>query len=162
MKKRYVLMLAAGLALSSQTASFAASTTGNLAVSAIVSAQCVIQSAAIPFGNYSASAVQQNAQIAVNCSNGTSYTISLDAGSGSGATTTSRKLANTAGGSSLNYGLYQDAARTKGWGNANGSDTIAGVGSGTTQSVPVYGYIPGGQTSTAGSYSDVVAITLAY
>lgn len=155
-------MLAAGLVLGTQTVSFAASTTGNLAVSAIVSSQCVIQSAAIPFGNYSSSAVQQNAQIAVNCSNGTSYTISLDAGSGSGATTASRTLANTAGGSSLNYGLYQDAARTKTWGNANGSDTMAGVGSGTTQSIPVYGYIPGGQTSTAGSYSDVVAITLAY
>jgi len=162
MRKNYFFVLATGVVLTSQTVSFAASTTGNLTVSAIVSAQCVIQSAAIPFGTYSASAVQQNAQIAVNCSNGTSYTVSLDAGSGTGATTASRKLANTAGGSSLNYGLYQDAARTKSWGNANGSDTIAGVGSGTTQNIPVYGYIPGGQTSTAGSYSDVVAITLAY
>ncbi|MCA1324008.1 spore coat U domain-containing protein [Herbaspirillum sp. alder98] len=162
MKKIHVFVLAAGIALSSQTTSFAASTTGNLTVSAVVTAQCVIQSAAIPFGTYSSGAVQQNAQIGVNCSNGTSYTISLDAGSGTGATTATRKLANTAGGSSLNYGLYQDAARTKTWGNASGSDTIAGVGSGTTQNIPVYGYIPGGQTSTAGSYSDVVAITLAY
>lgn len=155
-------MLAAGLVSSIGANSFAASTNGNLTVSAIVTAQCVVQSAALPFGTYNSSAIQQNAQIGVTCSNGTSYTVSLDAGTGSGASTTARKLASADGSSSLNYALYQDAARTKTWGNANGTDTVSGVGSGSAQNIPVYGYIPAGQTSKAGNYSDVVAITLSY
>ncbi|WP_446719267.1 Csu type fimbrial protein [Herbaspirillum sp. WKF16] len=162
MKKIHVFMLAAGLALSFGADSFAASVNGNLTMTAVVTAQCVVQSAALPFGVYNSSAIQQNAQIGVTCSNGTSYTVSLDAGAGTGASTASRKLANADGSSTLNYALYQDAARTKSWGNANGADTISGVGSGVSQTIPVYGYIPSGQAARAGSYSDVVAITLSY
>ncbi|NUU03509.1 Csu type fimbrial protein [Herbaspirillum robiniae] len=162
MKKIHHLMLAAALVFSVGADAFAASSTGNLAISAVVTAQCVVQSAAIPFGTYSSSAIQQNAQIGVTCSNGTSYTISLDAGTGSGANTTARKLATTDGSSTLNYALYQDSARTKTWGNANGTDTLSGVGNGAAQSIPVYGYIPAGQATRAGTYSDVVAITLSY
>lgn len=163
MKKLYLFLLAGSLTLVLDVDAFAASASGNLAVSAIVTAQCVVQSAALPFGTYNAAAVQQNAQIGVTCSNGTSYTVSLDAGTGSGASTTTRKLVAADGsGTTLNYGLYQDASRTKTWGNANGTDTLTGVGNGTAQSIPVYGQIPGGQTAGAGSYSDVVAITLSY
>jgi len=163
MKKLYLPMLAGGLALLGMGDGFAASASGNLAVSAIVNAQCVVQSAALPFGTYNSTAVQQNAQIGVTCSNGTAYTVSLDAGTGSGASTASRKLVNADGsGTALNYGLYQDSSRTKAWGSANGTDTLSGVGTGATQSIPVYGQIPGGQTAVSGNYSDVVAITLSY
>lgn len=162
MKKNHVFILAAGLALLTGMDSFAASTNGNLTMTAVVAAQCVVQSAALPFGVYNSNAIQQNAQIGVTCSNGTSYTVSLDAGTGTGSSTASRKLATSDGSSTLNYALYQDAARTKSWGNANGTDTISGVGSGIAQNIPVYGYIPSGQASRAGTYSDVVAITLSY
>ncbi|WP_245200432.1 spore coat U domain-containing protein [Herbaspirillum sp. LeCh32-8] len=155
-------MLVAGLVSTFGADSFAASSNANLTMTAVVPAQCVVQSAALPFGTYSSSAIQQNAQIGVTCSNGTSYTISLDAGTGNGASTATRKLATTDGSATLNYALYQDSARTKSWGNANGTDTLSGTGTGATQSIPVYGYIPAGQTSKAGAYSDVVAITLSY
>jgi spore coat protein U-like protein len=104
-------------------------------ISAIVPSQCVVQSAALPFGTYAAGAVQQNAQIGVHCSNGTSYTVSLDAGTGSGASVASRKLSTADGVNTLNYGLYQDAGRTRAWGNSNGSDTVSGVGNGSSQSL---------------------------
>ena len=162
MKNSHFLLLAAGFLICPATDLMAASSTGNLGISATVLTQCVVQSAALPFGTYSSSAIQQNAQIGVTCSNGTSYTVSLDAGTASGASTGNRKMVSTDGSTSLNYGLYQDAARTRNWGNANGSDTIAGVGNGSSQNIPVYGYIPAGQTSRAGNYSDVVAITLSY
>ncbi|MBW9332127.1 spore coat U domain-containing protein [Herbaspirillum sp. RU 5E] len=162
MKHSHSLLLAVGLLCCVNLQTQAASSTGNLDISAIVPSQCVVQSAALPFGTYAAGAVQQNAQIGVNCSNGTSYTVSLDAGTGSGASVASRKLSTADGVNTLNYGLYQDAGRTRAWGNSNGSDTVSGVGNGSSQSLPVYGYIPGGQTVRAGSYSDVVAITLSY
>ncbi|MFL9926026.1 spore coat U domain-containing protein [Herbaspirillum lusitanum] len=156
-------MLFPALAVAFQSSpAIAASSTGNLAISAIVTAQCVIQSAALPFGTYNSAAVQQSAQIGVTCSNGTSYTVSLDAGAGTGANTTTRKLATSDNSSTLNYALYQDPARSKSWGNSSGSDTLTSTGNGTLQSLPVYGYIPAGQTSKPGAYADVVSITLAY
>lgn len=162
MKNSHSLLLAAGLLSCINLDALAVSSTGNLEISAIVPSQCAVQSAALPFGSYAASALQQNAQIGVACSNGTSYTVSLDAGTGSGANVATRKLSTADGVDTLNYGLYQDAARTRSWGNSTGSDTVAGVGNGSNQNIPVYGYIPGGQTARAGNYSDVVAITLSY
>lgn len=161
MKKTHLILMAAGLFFCCGTELMAASSTGNLDISAVVPSQCVVQSAAMPFGVYAASALTQNAQIGVACSNGTSYTVSLDAGT-AGSGTANRKLLTSDGSNSLNYGLYQDAARTRNWGNSSGSDTLSGVGNGSNQSIPVYGYIPAGQTAPAGSYSDVVAITLSY
>ncbi|WP_231395011.1 spore coat U domain-containing protein [Herbaspirillum sp. AP02] len=162
MKKSTALFLAAGLLPGLSLDALAVSTTGQLDISAIVPTQCVVQSAALPFGVYSSGALQQNAQIGVACSAGTSYTVSLDAGTGAGGNVASRKLSTADGANSLNYGLYQDAARTRTWGNSSGSETVTGVGTGTAQNLPVYGYIPAGQTVRAGSYSDVVAITLSY
>jgi spore coat protein U-like protein len=162
MKKSPILFLAVGLLAGLSVNAVAVSTTGKLDISAIVPAQCVVQSAALPFGVYASSALQQNAQIGVACSAGTSYTISLDSGTGAGGNVAARKLTTADGANSLNYGLYQDAARTRAWGNSSGSDTVAGVGNGSAQNLPVYGYIPAGQAVRAGSYSDVVAITLSY
>ncbi|MFL9880274.1 spore coat U domain-containing protein [Herbaspirillum rhizosphaerae] len=139
----------------------AATSTGNLAVSAIVASTCSVQSAALPFGTYNSSAVQQSAQVGVVCSNGTSYTVSLDAGAAPGATSTDRKLVGDSS-ATLSYGLYQDPARSKNWGNASGSETVTNVGNGSQQNLPVYGYIPSGQNVKAGSYNDVVGITLSY
>jgi len=92
----------------------AATSTGNLAVSAIVTSTCSVNSAALPSGTGNTPAVKQSTQAGVNCSNGTSYTISLVAGNG------------------------------------------------TQQNLPVYGYIPSSQHVQAGSYTDVVGITLSY
>lgn len=139
----------------------AATSTGNLAVSAIVTATCSVQSAALPFGVYNSAAVQQSAQVGVNCSSGTSYTVSLDAGAAPGASTANRKLVGDSN-TTLNYALYQDPAHSKNWGNASGSDTLTNVGNGSQQNLPVYGYIPSGQNVKAGSYNDVVGITLSY
>jgi spore coat protein U-like protein len=60
----------------------AATSTGNLSVSAIVTATCSVNSAALPFGTGKASVIKQSSPAGVNCSNGTSYTINLVAGNG--------------------------------------------------------------------------------
>lgn len=157
MKTSPLLFILAALPLTGIGNALAASPTGNLEVSAIVTQQCSVQSAALPFGVYGSNAVQQNAQIGVTCSSGTSYTVGLDQGAAASA---DRRMATADGASWLDYGLYQDAARTTAW--RTGSAAVSGVGTGNAQSFPVYGYIPSGQSPRAGAYSDVVSITLSY
>jgi spore coat protein U-like protein len=64
----------------------------------------------------------------------------------------------------LNYNIYTSAARTTVWGNGtSGTATIGGTGTGTSQSVTVYGRVGSGQTSVpAGAYADTVAVTVTY
>nr|WP_287115276.1 spore coat protein U domain-containing protein [Mesorhizobium sp.] len=43
-----------------------------------------------------------------------------------------------------------------------GTDTLAGTGTGAEQTYPVYGQVPVQETSTAGTYADVITVTLTY
>jgi spore coat protein U-like protein len=115
----------------------------------------------IAFGNYSSAQIDQSGNIAVLCTNGTPYTIGLDAGGGSGATTSNRKMSGSLGGT-LNYALFRDSARANNWGSTSGTDTQAGTGSGLVQNLTVYGRIASGQTPLAGIYTDTVLVTLTY
>ncbi|ASU38679.1 spore coat protein [Herbaspirillum sp. meg3] len=138
-----------------------ANSTSGVNSSAAVLATCTIVGSAIAFGTYSSTQVDQSGTIAVVCTNGISYSIGLDAGAGTGATTAVRKLTGSSGGT-LNYTLYRDAARTSNWGSTIGTDTQAGNGNGIVQNLTVYGRIPSGQTPQTGTYTDTVTITLTY
>jgi spore coat protein U-like protein len=115
----------------------------------------------VAFGNYTSTQVDQTGNIAVLCTNGTSYTIGLDAGAGTGATTSVRKMTGSLGGN-LNYALYRDSGRTNNWGSTIGTDTQAGTGTGLLQNLTVYGRIASAQTPLAGVYTDTVTVTLTY
>ncbi|HEY1962441.1 MAG TPA: spore coat U domain-containing protein, partial [Rhizomicrobium sp.] len=92
----------------------------------------------------------------------TPWNVGLNQGTFSGATVTSRKMSGP-GSASLSYSLYQDAARTRNWGNTVGTDTVPGTGTGTAQSLTVYGRVPGSQTAAVpGSYADTIVVTLTY
>src|ERR1043166_2640807 len=52
--------------------------------------------------------VDRQADIAVQCTNSTTYNVGLDAGTGSGATVTTRKMTSGAG-ATISYSLYTDA-----------------------------------------------------
>ncbi len=153
--------LATGLLISTayiSTAS-AATLTNNLAVSANVAPNCtVITPSALAFGAYTGAQLDAATTIAVTCVNLTPYTIALNAGTGSGATTALRKL--TSGANTLNYTINRDVARTQTWGSTIGTDTVAGTGSGSSQTIQVYGRIPGSQTLNVGSYTDTVVATI--
>lgn len=66
------------------------------------------------------------------------------------------------GGSTLAYSLYSDAALTSVRGDAIGTNTVPGTGSGGTQNLMVYGRLPSGQNVAAGAYADEVTVTLTY
>src|SRR5229473_286871 len=122
MHKSAIPCLAVGLALTT-SAAYAASTTSTFQVQATIQAQCVINSAStLDFGTQGvlASNVDQTSTVAVQCTNTTPYNIGLDAGTGTGATVATRKLAS--GGASINYSLYTDTARSSVWGNTIGTN----------------------------------------
>lgn len=138
----------------------AATTATTMAISANVVAGCTIAAAPLAFGNYSGAVISTTTTISPNCSNGTPYYIQIDVGAGSGASVATRKLTN-GGGQTLNYSLYTSTTYATAWGTTQGVDTVAGTGTGSTQTVNVYGRIPAGQSSAVGTgYTDTVNITL--
>lgn len=62
-----------------------------------------------------------------------------------------------AGADHLGYELYSDAARANLWTTAT---LVAGTGTGTAQTINVYGRIAALQNVPAGAYADVVVATV--
>jgi spore coat protein U-like protein len=128
-------------------------------VQIVVSSSCTVSANSLSFGNYSSLATGSGTTtVSVVCTNGTPYQVGLNAGIGSGATVTTRKMTKT--GSTLNYSLYKDSAKTVVWGNTQNTDTVSGTGSGVSQAITVYAKIPSGQTSPMGSYTDTITATV--
>ena len=48
------------------------------------------------------------------------------------------------------------------WGNTVGTNTIAGTGSGGSQSYTVYGRVPPQTTPAAATYTDTITVTVTY
>lgn len=136
-----------------------------LGVSATVLATCLAAATPVTFGNYSLATVDTTGVVTVICTpDVAAYTVALDAGTGTGATTSVRKL--TFGANTLNYALYTDSGRTTTWGNVQNTDTVPASAATTTVGVvktfTVYARLPSNQTSTAGAYLDTVQVTITY
>lgn len=150
-------------ALAAPSASSAATDTDTMTVTATVIASCDVDAQDLAFGNYdpvSSEPLDIGTTIAVTCTHGTSYDISLDAGVGAGATVAARRM--TFGGNTLSYSLYSNAGRTSVWGSTIGNNTVEGTGDGALQTLNVYGRVPTNQTAPAGSYTDTVTVTVTY
>ncbi|MGE0180023.1 MAG: spore coat U domain-containing protein [Sphingomonas sp.] len=144
---------------------FAATTTSSLNVTATVTANCTVSTSALAFGNVNViggSNVDGSGSLSVTCTSGTAWSAAADVGAGSGASFTNRRMSS--GGNTLNYNLYTTAARTTVWGNGTASTgTLSGTGTGSAQSVTVYGRVGSGQSGVpAGSYADTVSVTVTY
>ncbi len=151
----------AAMLLFSAGAALGATTTTTFQVDATVISSCSVSATNLGFGNYdslAATATDATSTVSVQCSLLTSYEIGLDAGVGSGATVTTRRM--TLGADTLDYTLYQDSARTTVWGNTLSSDTVSGAGTGLSQPYTVYGRIPAGQIVNTGNYTDTVTVTV--
>jgi spore coat protein U-like protein len=147
------------LGLSSMSASATTAVTTTFAVSATVQATCLISASPMAFGTYTGSAATSSATVSVTCTNTTGYNVGLSAGGG--GTVTTRQMTGPAS-AVLNYGLFQDSARSVNWGTTVGTDTVAGTGNGSAQSLTVYGNVPAGQYVAPGSYSDTITATITY
>jgi len=142
----------------------ASNATTTMAVSANVQSACVVTSNSLSFGNYNptvGSPTDATTTFNVTCTTGTSFTVGLNAGTTSGATVTTRQMAN--GASTLGYALYSDTNHTSNWGNTPGTDTPTATVAGTSASTfTIYGRIPAQQNVAAGAYTDTVTITINY
>ncbi|MDX1668345.1 MAG: spore coat U domain-containing protein [Limnobacter sp.] len=136
----------------------AATTTGTIAVSATVVATCVVGSGAIAFGNYAGSELSGSTTLAITCTNGTGYSVLIDAGSSGGDTTT--RLMAGPGTDKLQYKVWQDASHTVNWNDTD--SVVAGTGNGLVQTINVYATVPSSQTIEAGAYTDTLTVTVSY
>ena len=139
----------------------AATSTGTMAVSATVVGTCTVSSSPMAFGNYTGVNASGTATLTVQCTNTTSSTVGLGAGTFTGAATNTRRM--TGGAVALAYGLYRDAGYTLNYGNVVGTDTPAAVVStGAATTITVYGQILGGQYVAPGAYTDTVTATVTF
>lgn len=144
----------------------AGSATSSFSVTASVSNNCTISTAALAFGAYdpivanASTALDATGSVTIQCTRGATSTIGLSTGSYS-ANASGTTRAMNAGTSYLSYEIYQNTGRTTLWGNS-GSDlyTPAAAPSSAPRTVTTYGRVPAGQDVPAGSYSDTVTATV--
>ncbi|WP_313320628.1 spore coat U domain-containing protein [Stenotrophomonas sp.] len=147
----------------------AATQTTQFQVRIVITESCDIQAVAasdIDFGTLTRSTgvpVDAQGTLEVNCSNGTPYTIGMNPGANATSTTAAADNRRMSDGNNnfVAYGLYRDAGRQDFWGEVIGTDTLAGTGTASAQTVPVYGRAPS-TDAPAGSYSDTVIATITY
>ncbi|HEX8655563.1 MAG TPA: spore coat U domain-containing protein [Allosphingosinicella sp.] len=161
------MLAAAGalLGLAVPTTAMAGTQNATMNVSATVTANCTISTTPIAFGSVntlSGNNVDANGTVSVTCTNGSPWTLSADAGGGSGATMATRRM--TAGGNTLNYTIHTTAGHGTVWGDGTATTaTIGNTGTGSAQTITVYGRVFSGQTGVpAGSYADTVNVTVTY
>lgn len=159
---RKLLKIAAGVTAAAGLAAVASAATvnANLAIGARVDPVCTLGTQAVAFGPFSGTQIDATGTITATCVNGTNYNVGLDAGTSAGATVTTRKM--TSGANVLPYSLYSDNSRTVNWGNTVGTDTVAGVGTGSAQNLTVYARLPAGTVPPPGVYSDTVQATITF
>jgi spore coat protein U-like protein len=124
-------------------------------------ADCRISATNLFFGDYTQAQLDGQSQILLTCTTGALWNIGLNDGIFPGATVTTRRMEGR-GNSSLMYSLFRDAARTLNWGNTVGTDTVSGTGTGSLQTVPVYGRIPASQPAAPGGYFDTIIATITF
>jgi len=142
-----------------------ATTTFNVRIT--ITAACDISTTAptdVNFGSQPSTAtnVDNQGALNVNCTPSAPYTIALDNGQ-NGTDANSRKMSN--GTSLVPYQLYRAAGRTAAdiWGSTTGGsgNVYAGTGTGSVQTLPVFGRVPS-TNFPAGSYADVITATITY
>jgi spore coat protein U-like protein len=155
-----------GLGFASGAADAATATT-SFNVRITITAACDISTTAptdVNFGTQPSTAtnVDNQGALNVNCTPSAPYTIALDNGQ-NGTDANTRKMSS--GTALVPYQLYRNATRTAAdiWGSTTGTggNVYAASGTGTVQTVPVYGRVPS-TNFAAGSYADVITATITY
>lgn len=140
--------------------------TATFTVTLVITAGCTVTATPMNFGSASnlSTALTATSTVSVTCTNTTPYNVGLSAGSAAGSTVAARVLAGAATGntSTVGYGLYQDSTHSTNWGTTQGTDTRAGTGNGTAQTLTIYGQVP---TSTGtipqpDTYTSVITATV--
>lgn len=140
--------------------------TDTFGVSLTVEAECTLSAEDLAFGSTGIvdTDIDAEANLTVQCTEGSPYAIGLSAGAGIGATETARLLTHTTvPANTAAYQIFQETGRTTNWGNTEGVDTVdSTAATGADETVTVYGRVPGGQNVPSGEYGDTVTATIWY
>lgn len=130
-------------------------------VSITIENSCTIAANDLDFGTRDTLEANIDAQttVEVTCTGVSPLVVSFDNGTGAGGSAAARKLTN--GGSTIDYVLAKDSARTELLGT--GAGTIDALSTGGTQVFPVYGRVLAGQNpKLIGRYLDTVTATVTF
>ena len=140
---------------------FAGNVAANLAVGAVIVANCRISVNDLSFGAYdplgtnAATDLEATTRVSVVCTKNSVATVSLDGGGTLDSGAALRQM--SMGDFRLEYQLYRDSEHRLLWGEGDFSERVIGAGSVVEpQILFVYGRIPRGQVVPAGAYADVV------
>lgn len=132
-----------------------------IAVSANVPASCTITAGDINFGDFTGPEKDEEGTVVINCPNGTAYTLHADAGDASDVALRQMNHENGQTTGTLRYNLYTDGTRATTWGDGtNSTGTLGRTGDGTDQTLTYYGRIDTVASPVAGSYSDLVTVSV--
>jgi spore coat protein U-like protein len=138
---------------------------------ATLSSTCNVSATTLDFGSSGstiASAINATATITAQCTNATPYSIGLN--NGVNASGSQRRMQLGATGQYVNYNLYTDSGHTHGWSTTSSASSCTGgastcslgTGTGSNQSVTVYGQVPGQTAPASGTYDDTVVVTVTF
>lgn len=161
------LASAAGLGLVSLPADASGQATATFQVSLTVTTDCSISANPLAFGSANSAlattAINQTTSLSVTCTTGANYTLSLDKGSTTGSSVATRLLAGSSGNAhTVQYQLYSDNSHSTIWGDSTGGSTVSGTGTGSAQSITVYGQVPAQTIPTADTYTSTETATVAF
>ena len=126
---------------------------------------CTVTLASINFGNYdvfSSAGLAWSGTLSWTCTGGANGPIYIDVSSGASGTPAQRKLA--AGANQLNYNIFTDSTRQSIWFDGNSGtgefSSISNPQNGAVNLTPIYGFIPGSQNVSVGTYQDTLTLTI--
>lgn len=134
--------------------------------SATVPAACTLATNPLSFGtvNVLTANVDTTTSLGLNCTLGAPWTIRMNGGTVANSVSARRMGPGGVAPGVINYQLRHGSANGALWGDGtSGTTVLTGTGSGSSQTVTVYGRIPGGQQPPpVGTYSDVVTVSVEY
>jgi spore coat protein U-like protein len=136
------------------------SSTFSFQVRANVVNDCVVNAGVLNFGptKVLVQPVRTMATLAVQCTANANYRISLNGGLN--GTTAARRMKNSVTGEFIPYKI-SDTLDGAVWGDGtNGTAPVTAVGTGSVQSLGLYGYVAPQKTPTPGDYKDTVTATI--
>ena len=168
MKRSVLVLMALSMILATSAFAGSASTTNTNNITATVAPKCTIGAFAIAFGSYdpfAAAPLDQSGTVSINCTKGTSGTVSFDLGvNASGAV---RRMKDTGAGTNfLTYEVYTDAGHTTVWNAVNTVVLGPSVSKNTALTATAYGRVAAGQDAQAGAaglnYQDTLVATVTF
>jgi spore coat protein U-like protein len=167
MKKMLTVLSVMAIILVFAGIASAGSTTATLQVTATVIGSCTVSTSGVNFGNMNGlSTTYANGTITVNCLTGNPYNVALDKGQNY---TSSRQIRDSGTPYETYYILAQDPGWATLWGDNCGANTYpagscyAGTGTGSDQSLTVYGAASGFTGIPVGTVmTDTVNVTVLY